>query len=107
MQALEINLLQRIKFNSHQVKAQVREVVTVGLFQAVMDRSTDMTWLNYAVAIAPLLLEDPFYRGELMGLCAGDAICATFGFSNGVRRSASLSRKPPTSLLASPEWTHD
>ncbi|HEY9601581.1 MAG TPA: hypothetical protein V6C85_08225 [Allocoleopsis sp.] len=48
------HLLQGIEQISQQVTAQVRDVVRVGLFEALIDLSTDMTWLNYAVPIAPL-----------------------------------------------------
>lgn len=48
------HLLQGIEQTSHQVTARVRDVVRVGSFEALIDPSTDMTWLNYAVPIAPL-----------------------------------------------------
>lgn len=48
------HLLQGIEQTSHQITAQVRDVVRVGSFEALIDPSTDMTWLNYAVPIAPL-----------------------------------------------------
>lgn len=54
MQGCVTNLLQRIENNSHHVTAQVRDVITIGPFQALIDPSTQMTWLNYAVPIAPL-----------------------------------------------------
>ncbi|MBD2041625.1 GNAT family N-acetyltransferase [Microcoleus sp. FACHB-672] len=46
--------LKRISQSVNLVAAQGREVVTVGPFQALLDPSTDMIWLNYAVPIAPL-----------------------------------------------------
>jgi hypothetical protein len=48
------HLLQGIEQTSHPVTAQVRDVVRVGAFEALIDPSTDMTGLNYAVPIAPL-----------------------------------------------------
>lgn len=48
------NLLRRIEAANTQVTAKQREVITVGSFQAMIDPTTDMTWLNYAVPIAPL-----------------------------------------------------
>lgn len=78
MEGWVINLLQRIERNSHEVTAQVREVVKVGPFQALIDPSCDMTWLNYAVAIAPLEgLELSVALLELRQVFANrDALCA-------------------------------
>ncbi|MBW4679309.1 MAG: GNAT family N-acetyltransferase [Microcoleus vaginatus WJT46-NPBG5] len=46
--------LKRISQSVNLVAAQGREAITVGPFQALLDPSTDMIWLNYAVPIAPL-----------------------------------------------------
>ena len=48
------HLLQGIEQTSHKVTAQVRDVVRVGFVEALIDPSTDMSWLNDAVPIAPL-----------------------------------------------------
>ena len=48
------NLLQRIEQINNKVAAQGRNVIAVGSFQALIDPSCDMTWLNYAVPIAGL-----------------------------------------------------
>jgi ribosomal protein S18 acetylase RimI-like enzyme len=47
-------LLQRIEETNSKVAAQGRNVIAVGSFQALIDPSTDMTWLNYAVPVEPL-----------------------------------------------------
>lgn len=48
------NLLQRIEQINSKVAALGRDVIAVGSFQALIDRSCDMTWLNYAVPVAGL-----------------------------------------------------
>ena len=48
------NLLRRIEATNTQVTAKQREVIIVGSFQAMINPTTDLTWLNYAVPIAPL-----------------------------------------------------
>jgi ribosomal protein S18 acetylase RimI-like enzyme len=50
----EIDLLRRMEENAIAVAAQRRDVLTVGPFQALLDPHTPMTWVNYAVPIAPL-----------------------------------------------------
>lgn len=40
------HLLQGIEQTSHKVTAQVRDVVTVGFVEALIDPSTDMIWLR-------------------------------------------------------------
>jgi len=47
-------LLRRIEAANTQVTAKQREVIIVGSFQAMINPTTDLTWLNYAVPIAPL-----------------------------------------------------
>ena len=49
-----LDRLRRISQSVNLVAAQGREAITVGPFQALLDPSTDMIWLNYAVPIAPL-----------------------------------------------------
>jgi ribosomal protein S18 acetylase RimI-like enzyme len=46
--------LRRIEEINCKVAAQGRDVIAVGSFQALIDPSCDMTWLNYAVPVAPL-----------------------------------------------------
>ncbi|HEY9653453.1 MAG TPA: hypothetical protein V6C95_22520, partial [Coleofasciculaceae cyanobacterium] len=48
------SLLQRIEEINCKVAAQGRDVIAVGSFQALIDPSCDMTWLNYAVPVEPL-----------------------------------------------------
>jgi len=48
------NLLQRIERINTKVAAQGRDVIAVGSFQALIDPSCDMTWLNYAVPVVGL-----------------------------------------------------
>ena len=50
----ELALLRRIEESGNRATAQQREVVPVGPFTALLDRSTDMVWLNYAVPTGPL-----------------------------------------------------
>jgi ribosomal protein S18 acetylase RimI-like enzyme len=47
-------LLQRIEQINSKVAAQNRDVIAVGPFLALIDPSTEMTWLNYAVPVEPL-----------------------------------------------------
>lgn len=47
-------LLQHIEQINSKVAAQNRDVIAVGPFLALIDPSTDMTWLNYAVPVEPL-----------------------------------------------------
>ncbi len=47
-------LLQRIEQINCKVAAQGRQVIAVGSFQALIDPSCDLTWLNYAVPVEPL-----------------------------------------------------
>ncbi len=47
-------LLQRIEEINGKVAAQGRDVIAVGSFQALIDPSCDMTWLNYAIPVMPL-----------------------------------------------------
>lgn len=47
-------LLRRIEQINTKVAAQFSDVIAVGPFQAQIDPSCDMTWLNYAVPVAPL-----------------------------------------------------
>jgi ribosomal protein S18 acetylase RimI-like enzyme len=51
---LLVQQLRRIEEINCKVAAQGRDVIAVGSFQALIDLSTDMTWLNYAVPIEPL-----------------------------------------------------
>ncbi len=46
--------LRRIEHINTKVAAQFSEVIAVGPFQAQIDPSSDMTWLNYAVPVAEL-----------------------------------------------------
>jgi ribosomal protein S18 acetylase RimI-like enzyme len=47
-------LLQRIEEINGKIAAQGRDVIAVGSFQALIDPSCDMTWLNYAIPVMPL-----------------------------------------------------
>src|SRR4028119_382312 len=47
-------LLQRIEEINCKVAAQDRDVIAVGSFQALIDPSCDMTWLNHAIPVMPL-----------------------------------------------------
>ena len=47
-------LLRRIEQINTKVAAQFSDVIAVGPFQAQIDPSSDMTWLNYAVPVAAL-----------------------------------------------------
>ncbi|HEY9637843.1 MAG TPA: GNAT family N-acetyltransferase [Coleofasciculaceae cyanobacterium] len=46
--------LRRIEQINCKVAGQGREVIAVGSFQALIDPSCDLTWLNYAVPVEPL-----------------------------------------------------
>lgn len=54
MQESLTSLLQRIEQINCKVAAQSRDVIAVGSFQALIDPSCDLTWLNYAVPVEPL-----------------------------------------------------
>jgi ribosomal protein S18 acetylase RimI-like enzyme len=54
MEDNELALLRRIEETGNRATAQHREVVPVGPFSALLDRATDMIWLNYAVPAGPL-----------------------------------------------------
>ncbi|HEY9710701.1 MAG TPA: GNAT family N-acetyltransferase [Oculatellaceae cyanobacterium] len=49
-----IHRLRRIEQINTKVTAQFSDVIAVGPFQAQIDPSCDITWLNYAVPVAPL-----------------------------------------------------
>src|SRR5919202_4145053 len=51
---LLVQQLRRIEEINCKVAGQGRDVIAVGSFVALIDLSTDMTWLNYAVPIEPL-----------------------------------------------------
>lgn len=48
------NLLQRIEQINSKIAAQTRDLIAVGPFLALIDPSSDLTWLNYAVPVEPL-----------------------------------------------------
>lgn len=50
-------LLQACERNAIQAAAQNRDVIDVGHFQALLNPSDDLIWLNYAVPVAPI--DDP------------------------------------------------
>lgn len=56
-------LLQRIELLNSKVAGQNRDVIAVGPFLALIDPSTDLTWLNYAV---PVELLDGLNLAELL-----------------------------------------